>query len=66
MPNIVIKESLDTQGTCYSLRPVKMDSDVKGRAGQVLARSRRAMVQGLQRWTTILGSCQAKQSPGIW
>ena len=38
-PNVVTKEIPDTQWMGYGLRVVKTDSDTKGRAWQVLARS---------------------------
>ena len=43
-PNVVAKESPNTQWMGYGLKAVKIDDDTEGRAGQVSARSKRAMV----------------------
>ena len=43
-PNVVSKESPDTQRMGYGLRVAKMDGDAEGHVGQVLARSGRATV----------------------
>ena len=44
MPNVVTKESPDTQWAGYGLRATTTDDEAETHARQVLAHSRRAMV----------------------
>ena len=47
MPNVVTKESPNTQRRGYSPRATKADGDAEGRARQVPAHSGRVTVRGL-------------------
>ena len=52
-PNVVTKESPDTQQTSYGLRAVTTGGEAESRARQAPLRNKRAIVQGLQRQTVI-------------
>ena len=62
-PNIVTKESPDTQRMGYSLSTAKTDGEAEGYDGQVLAHSEWAMIRELRRRTAILRVVSGKVEP---